>query len=87
MYHSLLKAGEHPTLGREYRINALLDDRTTRLNENARLSVGRFIQSLLPPFQAVVKSGANVADAAGVRMQVYGAHDSSFVSIFAALGY
>ena len=85
MFHSLLKAGEHPTLGREHYINALLDDRTSRVNENARLSVGRFIQSLLPPFEAVVRGGGSVPDGAA-RLHVYGAHDSSFVSIMSALG-
>ena len=85
MFHSLLKAGEHPTLGRNYFINALLDERSTRVSENARLSVGRFIQSLLPPFEAAVKGGAKVPGD-GVRLHVYGAHDSSFVSILSALG-
>lgn len=37
MYHSMLKAGEHPTLGREHQINAMLDDRSTRVNENSTL--------------------------------------------------
>ena len=84
MYHSLLKAGEHPTLGREHTINALLDDRTTRGNENARLSVGRFLQSLLTPFDSVAQQQRS-GDGAG-RLSVYGAHDSSFVSVLSALG-
>ena len=84
MFHSLLKAGEHPTLGREYQINALLDDRSSRVSENARLSEGRLIQSLLPAFEAAVRGGNSVESSP--RLHVYGAHDSSCVSILSALG-
>ena len=87
MYHALLKAGEHPTLGRAHSIDALLDDSSTRTNENARLSVGRFLTSLLPRFEVAAHRGATAAASDDcVRMHVYGAHDSSFVSILSALG-
>ena len=83
LFHSLSKAGEHDTEDREAEVTAMLNDRRSLYNENARLSIGRYIQSgLLPIFQQATASSAPSIQ----RFHVHAAHDSSVISIMSALG-
>ena len=81
LFHSLIKAGEHDTEAREDEVNAMLNDRQSVYNENARLGIGRFIQSgLLPVFQQ-----ASSASASSPRFHLFAAHDSSVIALLSAL--
>ena len=84
LFHSLLKAGEHDTEDREDEVAAMLNNRHSLYNENARLGIGRFIQSgLLPVFQ---QATATSTAASFPRFHLFAAHDSSVVAIMNALG-
>ena len=84
LFHSLLKAGEHDTEDREAEVTAMLNDRHSVYNENARLGIGRFIQSGLQPiFQRLTTKPTTSSP----RLHVIAAHDSSVVAIMNALGF
>jgi len=83
LFHSLLKAGEHDTEDREEEVQAMLNDRHSVYNENARLGIGRYIQSgLLPIFQQATASSTSSFP----RFHVHAGHDSSVIAIMNALG-
>ena len=92
LFHSLIKAGEHDTEEREAEVLAMLNDRNSIYNENARLGIGRFVQTaLLPVFQSTAATSSSSstetnAKSSSPRLHVYACHDSSVIAIMNALG-
>ena len=85
LFHSLLKGGEHSTEQRTAEEQRMLNDRSSLYNENLRLGIGRFITELLPSFHAALRPSSS-SPRPPPRLLVFGGHDSSMVSILAALG-